>query len=316
MLKLRLFGPGQACYEDRPLAGFPNQQCHRLLCYLLLNRGHPHGRERLAAVFWSEYSTATSRKYLRNALWRLRAALQAAGAPADEYLLIDDGAVCWNDAGPFWLDVQAFEAAIVGCQGLGGQQLAEEQAVRLRDAVALYAGDLLEGVYEDWCLYDREQFRLLYLSALGKLLVFCESHGLYERGLGYGKRLLAYEPTREKVHRQVMRLYWLVGERGEALAQYKCCAQILREELGSPPTARTRLLYEQMLHNQFDPASWLVSREDRSPVPAQPEPSLQALTQYAVQKLERLQVMAAESRAELAQVEHLIGRLLATVKSA
>ena len=80
MLKLNLFGTGQASYCDRPLAGFPNQQCHLLLCYLLLNRHHPHYRERLAAVFWGDSPTAVARKSLRNALWRLRCALHAAGA--------------------------------------------------------------------------------------------------------------------------------------------------------------------------------------------------------------------------------------------
>ena len=77
---MNLFGPGRAQFQNRPLAGFPNQQGYHLLCYLILNRNQPHNRERLAAVFWSEHSTAISRKYLRDALWRLRQAFQAAGA--------------------------------------------------------------------------------------------------------------------------------------------------------------------------------------------------------------------------------------------
>jgi DNA-binding SARP family transcriptional activator len=71
MLECRLFGIGQACYQGQPLAGFPNLRCYHLLCYLLLNRRHPHSRERLSAIFWSEYPTAISRKYLRNTLWKL-----------------------------------------------------------------------------------------------------------------------------------------------------------------------------------------------------------------------------------------------------
>ena len=86
MLKVQLFGPGRAFYGDQPLAGFPGQQCYRLLYYLLLNREHPHHRERLAAVFWGDYATSTSRKYLRNALWRLRNALESTAAPIDHYL--------------------------------------------------------------------------------------------------------------------------------------------------------------------------------------------------------------------------------------
>ena len=75
MLELKLFGTGQVRYFDQSLVGFPNQQACLLLCYLLLNRGRPHNRERLAAVFWDECPTDVSRKHLSQALWRLRQAL-------------------------------------------------------------------------------------------------------------------------------------------------------------------------------------------------------------------------------------------------
>jgi len=47
MLEIRLFGTGQAYYFNQDLAGFPKQQAYLLLCYLLLNREHPHAREQL-----------------------------------------------------------------------------------------------------------------------------------------------------------------------------------------------------------------------------------------------------------------------------
>ena len=75
MLSIQLFGPGRASYGNRMLPGFPNQQFYGLFCFLLLNRYRPYRREQLAAVFWGEYSTSVSRKYLRDALWRLRARL-------------------------------------------------------------------------------------------------------------------------------------------------------------------------------------------------------------------------------------------------
>ena len=33
----------------------------------------------------------------------------------------------------------------------------EDRARSLEDAVSLYQGDLLEGCYEDWCIYERER---------------------------------------------------------------------------------------------------------------------------------------------------------------
>lgn len=311
MLEVQLFGRGEAWYAGQPLPGFPGQQCHRLLCYLLLNRDHAHPRERLAALFWAEYPTATSRAYLRNCLWRLRECLSELGAPAGDYLLCEDGGLCFSDAAPHWLDVAAFEEAVNACRDVPGDGLAPEQARDLEQADRLYGGDLLEGTYDDWCLYDRERLRLVHLGLLAKLLAYHEGAGSYEHGLGYAERILARDPTREKVHRQVMRLYWLMGNQGEAIAQYRRCVQILLEELDVQPTAKTTGLYELMLHNRFDPGSWPVHRQNGLPQRlAQAEASSPA-AQQLLDRLRHLEAMTEETRAELHAIRRLMEKALA-----
>lgn len=308
MLKVQLFGKGQAWYAGRPLDGFPGRQCHRLLCFLLLNRHHPHSRERLAAVFWAEYPTAASRTYLRNCLWRLREALSDAGAPADEYLLCANDSLSFPHSGPYWLDVEAFEEAIDECRDVPGDRLALEQARELaRDlekADRLYTGDLLEGTYGDWCLYDRERLRLLHLNLLCKLLACCEQAGTYEQGLENAQRILALDPTREKVHRQAMRFYWLMGNPVEALVQYQCCVQVLLEELGIQPTAKTSGLYEQMLHDRFVPSQWPVNRQNRLPGRSARD------AEQVLDRLRRLEAGTEETATELREVRRLVEKTL------
>jgi DNA-binding SARP family transcriptional activator len=188
--------------------------------------------------------------------------------------------------------------------------LTPEQVADLEGAAGLYVGDLLEGVYQDWCLYDRERLRLLNLNALCKLLVFHERNGTYECGLAYGRRILACDPTREKVHRQMMRLFWLLGDRNEALAQYKRCVQLLRAELGIRPMERTRFLHKQMVRNEFDPATWPLRRDDFLPATGGTGEALPLLAQHVLQRLRRLQAMTEETSAELQQIERLIGKVL------
>jgi DNA-binding SARP family transcriptional activator len=305
MLTARLFGGGNASFDGQPLVGFPTLQCHMLLCYLLLNRGRTHCRERLAALFWSEYPTTTSRTYLRTCLYRLRHALLDAGAPAGDYLRCEDGTLSFPNTGPYWLDVEAFETAVRACQDVPGVHLTPQQAGELERAAGLYTGDLLEGVYEDWCLYDRERLRLLHLALLSKLIEYYEQAGAYDLGLDYGHRILARDPTRERVHRQVMRLYWLLGCPGDALAQYRRCAQVLREEIGVAPTAKTRLLYELMISNRFDPSRWPVYSEDRLPQHLQegvPAPAAQQVTEC----LRQLRRATQETISLLDRLESLI----------
>ena len=252
MLELRFFGSGSAGYRGVSLPYFPRRKPYLLLCYLVLNR-HVHSRERVAAVFWGDHSTGESRKYLRNAIWRLRGALRSIGAPADAYLQINDDSIAFSGQGPYRLDVETFEGAVGELQDVPGQDLTPAQAHELDRAVELYDGDLLEGVYEDWCLYDRERLRLMYLNALGKLMEFYEGIGDYERSLAYGERILSYDNAREQVHRRIMNLYWLMGNRSAALAQYDRCVEMLRETWNVAPMEETVLLYRRII-SQMSPS--------------------------------------------------------------
>lgn len=311
MLTVKLFGTGEASYYDHPLPGFPSQQPCLLLCHLLLNQTYPHNRDHLAALFWGEMATMPARKYLRNALWRLRQVLQSAGASPDTYLFISEESISFIHQSDHWLDVAEFEEAITALQDVPPRSLTAVQALQLEEATRLYVGDLLVSVYDDWVLFDRERLRILYLNTLSKLMVYYGLHGSYERGLTCGEHLLAVDNTREKIHRQIMWLYYLQGDRNAALAQYKHCRQVLREELNVQPMEETSLLYDQMLHNQFDPKTWAAEPEPTGPLQPSSEPSLQTLVEMTLQRISHLQTISEETTAELNRLERLFKETIA-----
>ncbi len=316
MLQIKLFGSGQATYFGRPLMNFPSQQPHHLLCYILLHSRYPVLRDQLASTFWADNANSVSRKYLRNALWKLRQVFDGVEADLDAYMLVSDDSVAIRRASPYWLDVDVFETAVDSCQGLAGAGLNPAQAALLADAVELYSGDLLEGVYCDWCLYERERLSLLHLAALGKLMAFHEASANWERGLAYGERILARDNTRERVHLQMMRLYWLAGDRDAALAQYKRCIQVLGDELGVAPMRETTQVFQQMAHNQYNPLPALAASRPFSLPAAAPRrsaeqnESLLVLAEKTLQRVQALQTMLEETRAELGHIEALIHREL------
>lgn len=310
MLDVRLFGTGRASYQDQVLAGFPGRQCYLLLCYLLLNRRHAHERDRLAAMFWGDSPTPVARKHLRNALWRLRSSLAEAGLPVDDFLQIHDDGVAVACANLVQLDVEVFETAMTELQDLPGQLLTPAQTERLAQAADLYTGELLEGIDAEWCLCDRERLGLLHLTALRKLMLFYESQGAFEHGLAYGERILAIDNTRERVYRDMMRLYWLAGDRSAALEEYQRCAQVLHEELGVAPMPATRLLYQQMLHNEFLPHERLAVVTDGVSAPAQSPDASYTAAEYALQRLHDLQTIIHETSHELQSIEELIQHAL------
>lgn len=309
MLRIKLFGTGQAHYFDRALNKFPYLQCHLLLCYLLLNRPTTFNRDQLAVVFWNEHPSYIARKNLRNVYWRLRCTLEDVGVPADDYLLSDNEHITFNWLSSYWLDVEIFENTLDFYRGVSGKQFTSEQATELEEAINLYTGDLLQDNYEDWCLHDRERLRLLYLKGLDKLMVFHETNGAYERALAYGERILALDQIREKVHQRMMWLYWLSGNRSAALRQYKQCVQILRKELDQPPTDEIVRLNQRIIANQVDQVRGIgSSNQVWAAKTAADDPNYVSISQ-AFQKIEQLKTTIYKIHDELHQLEALLSGL-------
>jgi DNA-binding SARP family transcriptional activator len=65
----------------------------------------------------------------------------------------------------------------------------------------------------------------------------------YERTLVNALRLLASEPCREDAHRMAMRCYVRLGQRAQAMRQYRICAELLALEYDARPEDLTEELY-------------------------------------------------------------------------
>lgn len=304
MLRVSLFGTAKARYRDQPVVGFSTRQHHRLFCYLLLNRQRIHQRERLADLFWNEYPKDTSLKYLRNTIWKLRKSLENVGANPDEFVTVGDKTITFVQSSAYWLDAQVFETKAKRYQNVPGQKLSLKSAADLEKTADLYIGDLLEGIYDDWCLYDRERLRLLYLDTLNRLVTYQTFNGHYYRAIAYCRRILNRDNTREKTHRRIMELFWRLGDRESALKQYDRCAEILQETLDVQPMRRTQQLYQRIKQGEPPPDANL-NDANRAPSPT-PDASPQVLITYALERMRQLQMTINKADDELQHIEHLI----------
>jgi DNA-binding SARP family transcriptional activator len=242
------------------LPGFDARKIQQLFCYLLLHRDHPHPREVLASVLWADNATDQSKKHLRQTLWQLQSALDQENELLKGLLTVNTDWVDLHSGAELWLDVAVFEEAFNSVQDIPGGDLDRERVQNLGRAVQLYRGDLLEGWYEDWCLFERERLQNIYLAMLDKLMGYCEANKQYETAIVHGTRILSFDRAREHTHRHLMRLQYLAGNRTAALRQYERCSVALEEELGVKPARLTRALYEQIRNDSIDdPTGWLLS---------------------------------------------------------
>lgn len=243
-LQIHMFGGLDVVRGNRRIPPFATQKARALFAYLVLNRSRAHTRDSLVGVFWGERPEPIAKKCLRTDIWRVRHALSD---DAEAVLLLEDHKIAFNSALPHWIDVAEFEDLLSRVRPVEPEQMLPEEAVALEAAVDLYRGDLLEGIYEDdWFLYERERMRLLYLTALERLMRYRQGREEWGEAAAIGQRLLSADPLREHVHRELIRCYYRQGNRPAALRQYAQCESILRTELDIEPMAETRRLVDEI----------------------------------------------------------------------
>ncbi len=217
--EVRLLGPGGPQRVDRRTAG--------LLAYLAVEG--PSTRALLAGLLWPDSPESTARNNLRQLLRRLRATSGATLVEGTERLaFVPEVEV---DAARLRAHLRAGEFAAAA--RLRGQLLA---GVEFDDAEAL--AEWLRGART---ALDGQRLEAA-LAEAGRL----QAAGDLAAALEAARGALEMEPFSEEAHRMLMRLHYLAGDRGAALAAYERCRTLLRDGLGVEPLPETAALAREM----------------------------------------------------------------------
>jgi DNA-binding SARP family transcriptional activator/pimeloyl-ACP methyl ester carboxylesterase len=233
-LSLRLLGGFRAQHGSGRSLAIRRKKAQALLAYLALHPGAASSRDSLAGLLWSGTTDERARHNLRQTLFALRQAITP-----DPFIVEGELVGLWENV--VHVDVAAFERGV-------GQGTREA----LREATALYRGELLEGFrvdeapFDDWLAVERQRLRELALTALEKLLALDLTAGALEQAVATGLRLLALDPLRESAHRTLMDAYVRQGRRTAALRQYQRCVEALQRELGVAPEAATTRRFREI----------------------------------------------------------------------
>lgn len=246
-LQITLFGHISVVHPNAPAPLKLPRSTQALLAYLLL-QPHLVPREVLLDVFWVDHSPDRARSSLTTALWRLRQLLEPDDVRPGTYLITrNTGEVGFNWGSGHWLDTEWFEQRIYPLLRKPIADLSDDDLKEIEGVLTLYRGDLLEGMYEDWALRERERFRSLHLNCLTRLMECYAGRKNFEQSIAMALEILRRDPVREEIHRALMRLYLDNGQRTLAIRQYLQCRDFLDHELEVPPLEETQLLYQQIL---------------------------------------------------------------------
>ncbi len=238
-LRIYLLGPSWIAWRDQSLSIQRRQA--RALLYCLAAKREPVPRDQICFGFWPDEYDAKSHRNLSHLLSHLRKALP------DPSVLRSVNDILELDPQRVWCDAAEFRDACTDLDVRNWQ--------RLEQAVQLYRGPFLSGMslphapeFELWVSGQRSMHERLLLDAI-KVLIGTETTQVdYARAIQYARMYLGVDEMAEDIHRRLMVLHLLNGDRPAALQQYQRCVAILKRELGVDPLPETRAIYEAIRH--------------------------------------------------------------------
>lgn len=223
-LHIELFGHAGATAGGVPVRFAKRATTLSLLAYLILKNGAPVSRSTLAFTLFADEPEENALAELRRYLYLAAKALPPTEIP---WIAADADIVRWTgERDRCRIDVVEFD------------RLAKDTG-SYASAVALYRGDLLEDAYDDWIIERRESFRSRYLDMLAHLVGTSRRSRDHTAAIAYAQRLLAADPWREDVLRNLMAVRYATGDSAGALAEYARFSSRLHDEMRELPMPET-----------------------------------------------------------------------------
>ena len=136
---IRLLGDFLLIANDRLVCSPDVPRLQSLLAYLVLHRGMPQSRSRLAFLLWPNSTDGQAHTNLRNLLYKLRVTLPEVAT----FLCVERQTLCWQPTALGAWMCWTFERAMDQAEQARCMQDQRTERKALEEAVRLYQGDLL-----------------------------------------------------------------------------------------------------------------------------------------------------------------------------
>ena len=250
LLRVRLLGG--FCVErtdvGQAMSDWPRRSAKTLIKLLAVHPEHALHREQIIDTLWPGADTESALNSFGKALHAARHVLEPGLRRRQDsaYLRLADAMLVLKTEHVV-VDTEQFER-------LAENAMRRAETEAYKAALAAYGGELLpEDRYESWCSERRSVLAELYVRLLLGWAEVLERHGACNEAADRLRDVLRQDPTREAVHRQLMRLYARMGTPDQAVRQFHTCEDVLRRELDVTPQPETVTLYDQILTSRLLP---------------------------------------------------------------
>jgi DNA-binding SARP family transcriptional activator len=238
-LEFRILGPLEVSAEGEPIVVGGRRQ-RALLAALLLQAGRVVSTDRLVHGLWGEEPPRAALPALHNAVAKLRGQLGA------EVLERRSPGYALRVARE-QIDAHLFESALSTARNTEP----EERVRVLRGALALWRGPALaEFAFDDFAQAEIRRLEELRLVAVEERIEAELELGRHADVIGELEALVAENPLRESLRRQLMLALYRGGRQAEALEVYQGARSRFVEELGIEPGPELRRVQAEILRQE------------------------------------------------------------------
>lgn len=218
-----------------------------IFCYIATRKHRRVAKDILIEAFWGNEELEAVEKNFHPTISHIRKALNSRQQLKQNFIVFRDGAYQLNPEFTYFIDSEAFLAAIVAAEAAKKEK--DDQAVRenLERAYGLYRGEFLEGSYEDWAEEQRHFYRDQFSRVLNGLAKLSVAEKQWTSALKFAGEILAIDPYREDLHRLAMKVLSAQGKPAAVKKHYEDMQTLLKQELGIEPSAETKRVFKELM---------------------------------------------------------------------
>lgn len=215
-----------------------------LLCYLMLAGNKTLSKDKIIDVFYGDTPIDSADNSFHQAVSNLRTALKSGVDKNSENtdpvsdipdpVIYQDKTLRLNTAFNYYSDLEEFDNSV---KKAGAAVDTPKRIQFLIKAADLYAGDVLEGYYEDWSESLREEYRNKFIKNSEMLLEYLASQNRNEETIEYADKLNRADNINMVSFKESIKAYLRLGKLNFAKNRVDKYITTYREEIGENPPA-------------------------------------------------------------------------------
>ncbi|MFP4016092.1 MAG: BTAD domain-containing putative transcriptional regulator [Halanaerobiales bacterium] len=234
--------------RNEKLITFDTRKCMGIFTYLAINKGQLISREKLASLYWADFSEERSRKNLNDTLWRIKKTFQEQEISTLISVISDRTHISLMMSDEVYIDIDIFKDLIYQAQN---EKDLQKKINLLKKAVKMHKGTLLYGFDVPWLEEIRVDYHNKLKEARISLINSYKTTGEYLDAITITKNALNDNPYDDSFAYELILLYYLSGDISQAINEFRKYSNKLNAELGIHPGPKIKNLLSAISNNSF-----------------------------------------------------------------